>query len=75
MRYKTIDNELKLPAGLDSVEHPERSPLNQRHISVLGIKENTKTKSTRVVSYSIGYALAHDHSACIDRLTQNSKPW
>ena len=46
--------------------HPERSPLNQRHISALGIKENIKTKSSKLVSYSIGYGSAHDRPACID---------
>ena len=72
MRYKTTGNELKLLARLNSAAHPERSSLNQLHISALGIKEKTKTKSILLVSYSIGYASAHDHPACINILTQKS---
>ena len=30
MYYKITGNELKLPANLNSVAHPARSPLNQR---------------------------------------------
>ena len=75
MRYKATGNELKLLARLNSEGHAERSPWNQRHINALGIKENIKTKSNLLVSYSIGYASAHDRPACIDRLTQYSKPW